>query len=201
MQEALTNVIRHASAANVAVRVRYGATSLGIDVEDDGSGSGAWAAVSRAGARASPADGGPEGGAGTAGGAWTAGGTRTAGGSGNAGAKPHLGDGVAHRGDAGPSDRAGGGNGIAGMRERARLLGGELSARPLPGSGFLVRARLPLNRDGDREPAAHRPTGRRAAHGTGDHTADRATSPTGAADVTGSASAGGAGSGFAGGAT
>ena len=37
VQEALTNVIRHAGAANVAVRVSYGDTSLGIDVEDDGS--------------------------------------------------------------------------------------------------------------------------------------------------------------------
>src|SRR6266498_2360189 len=35
------------------------------------------------------------------------------------------------------------GRGILGMRERCRLLGGELDARPLPGGGFEVRARLP----------------------------------------------------------
>jgi signal transduction histidine kinase len=38
----------------------------------------------------------------------------------------------------------GGGQGIVGMRERAELLGGELTAGPLPGGGFQVRARLPL---------------------------------------------------------
>lgn len=35
------------------------------------------------------------------------------------------------------------GNGITGMRERAMLLGGELSAGPRPDGGFRVRARLP----------------------------------------------------------
>lgn len=34
--------------------------------------------------------------------------------------------------------------GIEGMRERARLLGGELDAGPTPAGGFRVRARLPL---------------------------------------------------------
>ncbi|MGW0660484.1 sensor histidine kinase [Streptodolium elevatio] len=37
----------------------------------------------------------------------------------------------------------GSGNGIRGMRERARALGGELTAGPLPGGGFRVRAYLP----------------------------------------------------------
>ncbi|GAA4080108.1 sensor histidine kinase [Nonomuraea soli] len=36
------------------------------------------------------------------------------------------------------------GRGIVGMRERCRLLGGDLDAGPLPGGGFEVRARLPL---------------------------------------------------------
>jgi Histidine kinase len=40
------------------------------------------------------------------------------------------------------------GRGILGMRERCELLGGELDARPIPGGGFEVAARLPL--------AAHR---------------------------------------------
>lgn len=36
------------------------------------------------------------------------------------------------------------GRGILGMRERCELLGGELDARPTPGGGFEVAARLPL---------------------------------------------------------
>jgi signal transduction histidine kinase len=87
VQEALTNVIRHAGARSVAIRVSYGDTSLGIEVEDDGTGGA---------------------------------------------------------GDFGGAGAGAAGNGIAGMRERARLLGGELIARPMPGKGFLVRATLPL---------------------------------------------------------
>lgn len=47
-------------------------------------------------------------------------------------------------GGAGGGRSDGGGHGIAGMRERAALLGGELEAGPAPGGGFLVRARLPV---------------------------------------------------------
>ena len=38
-----------------------------------------------------------------------------------------------------------GGSGIAGMRERAAALGGELHAGPRPGGGFRVTATLPLD--------------------------------------------------------
>ncbi|MEW2358013.1 histidine kinase [Spirillospora sp. NPDC029432] len=40
-----------------------------------------------------------------------------------------------------------GGAGIRGMRERARALGGDLAAGPVPGGGFRVRARLPYGED------------------------------------------------------
>jgi signal transduction histidine kinase len=44
----------------------------------------------------------------------------------------------------GSGSSIGAGRGILGMRERCELLGGELDARPLPGGGFEVKARLPL---------------------------------------------------------
>ena len=53
-------------------------------------------------------------------------------------------------GDGGDGARAepegGGGRGIAGMRERAAMLGGTLEAGPLPEGGFRVHARLPVPR-------------------------------------------------------
>jgi signal transduction histidine kinase len=44
-----------------------------------------------------------------------------------------------------PGQPRGAGSGIAGMTERAAALGGTLQARPRPGGGFAVRARLPLH--------------------------------------------------------
>jgi signal transduction histidine kinase len=45
--------------------------------------------------------------------------------------------------DSDRQDRRSAGHGIVGMRERARLLGGTLDARPRPGGGFRVVAHLP----------------------------------------------------------
>jgi signal transduction histidine kinase len=82
VQEALTNVTRHAGAARADVVIAYG-SDLVVRVEDDGLGE------------------------------------KTA-------------------------TDAGGGNGIAGMRERAAALGGSLEAGPMEGGGWRVEARLPL---------------------------------------------------------
>jgi signal transduction histidine kinase len=81
VQEALTNVLKHARAARVEVVVRYTDERLELEIEDDGPGAGK------------------------------------------------------HNGD---------GHGLAGMRERAAVFGGELTAGPLPGRGFRVWARLPI---------------------------------------------------------
>ncbi|MBE1536095.1 sensor histidine kinase [Actinomadura algeriensis] len=90
VQESLTNVVRHAGAANVTVRVERGAREVLVEVADDGRG---------------PVPSGE---------------------------------------DAAP----GAGSGVPGMRERARALGGDLTAGPGPDGGHLVRARLPY-RNGD----------------------------------------------------
>ncbi|WP_290049545.1 sensor histidine kinase [Amycolatopsis solani] len=79
VQEALTNVAKHAGAQTVVVRLGYRADELSVQVDDDGRG-----------------------------------------------------------GDAPP------GNGIRGMAERARALGGEVTAAPREGGGYRVRARLPV---------------------------------------------------------
>jgi signal transduction histidine kinase len=39
IQEALTNVVRHARASRAIVRVRYEASDLTVQVEDDGTGA------------------------------------------------------------------------------------------------------------------------------------------------------------------
>ncbi|MGW7380595.1 sensor histidine kinase [Streptomyces sp. NPDC054794] len=46
----------------------------------------------------------------------------------------------------GRSAVAGSGRGLVGMKERTRLVGGSLRAGPLPGGGFEVAARLPVER-------------------------------------------------------
>jgi len=83
VQEALTNVLRHAGTATATVRVAYDDRGVELEIHDDGNGK----AVG-------------------------------------------TGDGNGH--------------GLAGMRERVQLFGGDLVAGPKPGGGFRVTARLPL---------------------------------------------------------
>jgi signal transduction histidine kinase len=51
---------------------------------------------------------------------------------------------VADEGDGAAAEAGGNGQGLAGMRERVRLHGGELDAHAVAGRGFVVRARIPL---------------------------------------------------------
>jgi signal transduction histidine kinase len=83
VQEALTNVLKHAGPARAHVSIGCADEAVMIEITDDGT---------------------PEPG----------------------------------------SQPAAGGHGLAGMRERAAIFGGELQAGPRPGGGFAVRARLPL---------------------------------------------------------
>jgi signal transduction histidine kinase len=85
VQEALTNVVKHAQTTASRVVVTYTDDALCLEITDDGHGA------PTAAVHASP------------------------------------------------------GHGIAGMRERASLYGGEFCAGPLPGGGFRVATRLPLD--------------------------------------------------------
>jgi signal transduction histidine kinase len=114
VQEALTNVVKHARTNSCRVLIGYGQDELVLEVTDNGAGLPAMAGAGVPGNSLALAGGGPvlraEGG--TPG--WSV------------------------------PDVAGSGHGIIGMRERVSLLGGEFSAGPLPGYGFQVSAHIPL---------------------------------------------------------
>ena len=82
VQEALTNILKHAGPARADVTIGCADEAVVIEITDDGKGETA--------------------------------------------------------------DRTPGGHGLAGMRERVAIFGGELRAGPRPGGGFAVCARLPL---------------------------------------------------------
>ena len=119
VQEALTNTVRHSGGRSAKVLLRYGDDDLVIEVDDDGNGG----------------PGGESPGASRVGGAVLADGARADG----ARADGALADGAL----AGGAPTSGSGNGLAGMAERARALGGTLEAGPGPDGGFRVLARLP----------------------------------------------------------
>lgn len=116
VQESLTNVVRHSDSASAVVRIGIPDDDvMSVEVLDEGSGKDR---PDRQMARRRLADRGGDGAA----------------------------DRPAARDRAAESARhlPGGGNGIAGMRERAAAAGGWLEAGPRSGRGFAVRAALPL---------------------------------------------------------
>ena len=120
VQEALTNVVKHARTSSCRVLIGYGQDELILEVTDCGAGLPAMAAAGMPGSSLALAGVG--------------------GGQGQAGDAGQAGVGLAF-----PAVTIGGsGHGIIGMRERVSLLGGEFSAGPLPGYGFQVSAHIPL---------------------------------------------------------
>ena len=86
VQEALTNVVKHAQTTESRVVVTYADDAVSLEITDAGHGTPAGSVTASAG------------------------------------------------------------HGIAGMAERVSLFGGEFHAGPLPGRGFRVAARLPVDR-------------------------------------------------------
>jgi signal transduction histidine kinase len=131
VQEALTNVVKHARTSACQVLIGYGHDELVLEVTDNGAGLPGLAGTgtSHHGSSVALAGALPDGALLTMGAApgW------------NAPAVP-VGDGWAGRGCA----IGGSGHGIIGMRERVSLLGGEFIAGPLPGYGFQVSAHIPV---------------------------------------------------------
>ncbi len=149
IQEALTNVVKHAHTKSCQVLIGYGQDELLVEITDNGAGL---PELATAGARAAPnafdrgsldrgsldrgsLDRGSLDGVPLDVGALDGGGIEAAGLTGTGGLSLGLGLGL------GPG---GGGHGIIGMRERVSLLGGVFSAGPLPGYGFRVSVRIPL---------------------------------------------------------
>ena len=124
VQEALTNVVRHARANSCQVLIGYGRDELILEVTDNGAGLPELAGAGLAGAGLSH-HGMAVTSSSLPGPAATVVDTRP---------RPGWTDGVS------------GGHGIIGMRERVTLLGGEFSAGPRPGYGFQVSAHIPLDR-------------------------------------------------------
>ncbi|MGW4642824.1 sensor histidine kinase [Sphaerisporangium sp. NPDC004334] len=165
VQEALTNVLKHAGHTRVRVRIRYDQDDLRVEVRDSGSGDrrpvpdgGAAGGRPVASEGCSVLDGAAAGGTVAPGGPPVLDGRGTARGPVAPGGRLLLDGGVAggsvasdRRAVRGAGDGAEGlgravarGHGLAGMRERAQLFGGELAAGPGPDGGFTVAARLPI---------------------------------------------------------
>jgi signal transduction histidine kinase len=140
VQEALTNVVKHSGAHRCQVRLDYGPADLLIEVTDHGA---ATPAAVGAGTNGSPAGAAQVNGAPVK--ATLAAGLPTGPGFAGTGlvSTGLASTGLASTGLASTGQRAG--HGIVGMRERVSLCGGEFSAAPRPGGGFVVRARLPLD--------------------------------------------------------
>ncbi|MFF0447172.1 sensor histidine kinase [Streptomyces sp. NPDC004609] len=123
VQEAVTNVVRHAGTPSCRVVLDRRDEELSIEVLDGGRGLD--------GGQGNDGGRGDEGGRGNGRVPWH-------------GCGRGHDRGPRHDGRRGHDGGAGGGYGLIGMRERVGLLHGEFSARPRPEGGFRVAARLPV---------------------------------------------------------
>ena len=128
VQEALTNVVKHARTSSCQVLIGYGRDDLILEVTDNGAGLAELAGAGISHHRMGATGGGLARG--------TALDVRPVLGWSAANGTPGVVD--------GGSALGGSGHGIIGMRERVTLLGGEFSAGPRSGYGFQVIARIPL---------------------------------------------------------
>jgi signal transduction histidine kinase len=111
VQEALTNVLRHAPQARTQVRIDRQDNGIRVVVVDDGRGAGRSGVTDRDGSTGRDGSTDRDG----------------------ADGRDGLAGGV-------------GGHGLVGLRERTAMFGGSLDAGPVPGGGFEVEARFPLDR-------------------------------------------------------
>ena len=140
IQEAITNVIKHAATGRCRVTVTYQEDALTLEITDSGSDADGDANAD-VGADAGTGTGtGGGGGGGSNGSLGSSDSLGSSGGSSGRGASSGRGDSLATGGSGNPAT----GHGIIGMRERVGMYGGEFRAAPLPGRGFRVIARFPL---------------------------------------------------------
>jgi signal transduction histidine kinase len=149
IQEALTNVVKHARTSSCRVLLGYRDDELTIEVTDNGAGM---PVPELAGAGMSSHGGAGLNGAALNGAALNVAALMARNGTARHGVglldgAPAV-PGIAPVAPAASAALAGGlpgaGHGIIGMRERVTLLGGQFSAGPLPGYGFRVTAHIPL---------------------------------------------------------
>ncbi|GAA4950601.1 sensor histidine kinase [Actinoplanes utahensis] len=131
VQEALTNALKHGSGGKAEVTIRYAGHSLRVEILTTGPSVLTAGHPRRPSRPTRPATLSPGPGRLSAG----------------AGREERSGttDGAGRPGGADGREERGTGRGLAGLRERVALYGGDLDARRRLGGGYRVRARLPLD--------------------------------------------------------